>query len=169
MAYKVIAECVDVRSGKRYLPGETFDPAPDADQAERLTAAKAIEVVPDDGAKRAFLALALDDTGRGLRIIDTTGFAFAGIAVGTAAPTDPEEFHWQPLVMPADADDDDDDDGGSGDAPSEGGDGLEARGVTVPDLQEIAKVEEVDLTGITVKADIIAAIRAKRADASSGE
>lgn len=38
-ALKVLAECVDVRSGKRYLPGDTFDPAPNPEQAARLVKA----------------------------------------------------------------------------------------------------------------------------------
>lgn len=35
-ALTVLAECVDKRSGKRYVAGEEFDPAPDVDQAKRL-------------------------------------------------------------------------------------------------------------------------------------
>lgn len=38
MAYKVKAECVDYRTGKRFVPGDTF-PDPEADQAERLVKA----------------------------------------------------------------------------------------------------------------------------------
>ncbi|MGN6585801.1 MAG: hypothetical protein ACTHJV_19070 [Rhizobiaceae bacterium] len=38
-ALTVLAECVDKRSGKRYVAGEEFDPAPDIDQAKRLIAA----------------------------------------------------------------------------------------------------------------------------------
>ena len=47
MAHKVIAECVDRRSGKRFHPGDWFLPAPDEDQEERLGAARCIKVVDD--------------------------------------------------------------------------------------------------------------------------
>ncbi|MGV3649848.1 MAG: hypothetical protein ACO1OK_00350 [Devosia sp.] len=36
---KVLAECVDSRSGRRFKAGEIFDPAPTADQARRLAKA----------------------------------------------------------------------------------------------------------------------------------
>jgi hypothetical protein len=36
---KVLAECVDVRSGKRFLKGDTFDPTPGLEQAQRLVKA----------------------------------------------------------------------------------------------------------------------------------
>lgn len=51
MPYKVIAECIDARSGKRYFPGEDF-PAPDKDQVERLVKARCIEEVSAAEAKR---------------------------------------------------------------------------------------------------------------------
>lgn len=35
----VLAECVDVRNGRRFQPGETFDPAPNPEQAKRLVKA----------------------------------------------------------------------------------------------------------------------------------
>lgn len=41
-ALKVLAECVDVRSGKRYVPGDTFDPAPNPEQAARLVKAQCL-------------------------------------------------------------------------------------------------------------------------------
>lgn len=37
-ALKVLAECVDVRTGRRFKAGETFAPAPTIDQAKRLIA-----------------------------------------------------------------------------------------------------------------------------------
>lgn len=35
-ALTVLAECVDIRNGKRFQPGETFNPAPTPQQAARL-------------------------------------------------------------------------------------------------------------------------------------
>lgn len=39
---KVLAECVDHRSGKRYFTGDVFNPLPTEEQAERLVAAKCL-------------------------------------------------------------------------------------------------------------------------------
>ena len=47
MVLKVIAECVDVRTGRRFLPGETFEPAPDAEQQARLINAGCLELQAD--------------------------------------------------------------------------------------------------------------------------
>lgn len=42
MKYPVIAECVDSRTGKRFYPGDNFDPAPTDLQLARLTQAGCI-------------------------------------------------------------------------------------------------------------------------------
>lgn len=52
MPYKVIAECIDARTGKRHFPGDTF-PEPSKDQAERLVKAKCIEEVSSDEVRKA--------------------------------------------------------------------------------------------------------------------
>ena len=52
MPYKVISECVDARTGKRFFPGDTF-PEPTKDQAERLVKAKCIEEVSAAEARKA--------------------------------------------------------------------------------------------------------------------
>lgn len=57
--FYVIAECVDARSDKRYLPGSTF-PDPDADQAERLIAAGCLATEKPDGFDALAAALAGD-------------------------------------------------------------------------------------------------------------
>jgi hypothetical protein len=53
----VLAECVDIRSGKRFVKGQEFNPAPTPDQAARLIKAgclpeaalkHAVEPEPDD-------------------------------------------------------------------------------------------------------------------------
>ncbi|MBN9079665.1 MAG: hypothetical protein J0H84_25975 [Rhizobiales bacterium] len=38
-AFTVLAECIDHRSGKRFAKGSIFDPAPTAEQAQRLVKA----------------------------------------------------------------------------------------------------------------------------------
>ena len=48
MHYRVIAECVDARSGTRMFEGDIFEPRPDDDQAARLIAAGAIVQEKDD-------------------------------------------------------------------------------------------------------------------------
>src|SRR5688572_7368662 len=42
MGFKVTAECVDIRNGKRFFPGERFSPEPDEDQAKRSVAARCL-------------------------------------------------------------------------------------------------------------------------------
>lgn len=39
----VLAACVDKRSGKRFAPGDIFDPVPTVDQATRLAAAGCLD------------------------------------------------------------------------------------------------------------------------------
>lgn len=55
MAHRVIAECVDVRSGKRFQPGDWFVPPPEDDQEERLVAARCIKLVDDAEMQRDLL------------------------------------------------------------------------------------------------------------------
>ena len=67
--YYVIAECVDVRDGSRYLPGAEF-PDPTRDQVTRLTGAKCIsEEKPDPAA----LASARDANDQRIEYIDDLG------------------------------------------------------------------------------------------------
>ena len=41
-ALTVLAECVDIRNGKRFAKGDEFTPAPNPEQARRLVAAKCL-------------------------------------------------------------------------------------------------------------------------------
>lgn len=50
---KVLAECVDIRSGRRFFPGETFDPAPTETQARRLVLAGVLPEGAIEVAKKA--------------------------------------------------------------------------------------------------------------------
>lgn len=52
-ALTVLAECVDARSGRRFQPGETFDPAPTAEQAVRLVKAGCLPAAAIEAAKAA--------------------------------------------------------------------------------------------------------------------
>jgi colicin import membrane protein len=52
-ALTVLAECVDARSGKRFLPGDVFDPAPTAEQAQRLVRAGCLPADSVDAARKA--------------------------------------------------------------------------------------------------------------------
>jgi len=52
MAFKVIAECIDHRDGRRLFPGDIF-PNPDKDQAERLVNARCLEEVSNSDARKA--------------------------------------------------------------------------------------------------------------------
>ncbi len=59
---RVKAECVDIRTGKRYAASDTFDPLPTEDQAARLVAAGCLpkEAITIAAANDAALASASD-------------------------------------------------------------------------------------------------------------
>jgi colicin import membrane protein len=52
-ALTVLAECVDVRTGKRFKPGEVFDPAPSVVGARHLVAAGCLPEAAIDAAAAA--------------------------------------------------------------------------------------------------------------------
>lgn len=52
-ALTVLAECVDVRSGRRFRQGDVFDPAPTVEQASRLAAAGCLPREAIDAAAKA--------------------------------------------------------------------------------------------------------------------
>lgn len=159
-AHAILAEFVDVETGERIVPPGTFTPH-DVDQRTRLIASGCIsedEVVslsekPIEGLTRSELE----------------HLAVESFKASMATASDDDLRSGLQSFRERRADAGTSDTGGA-DSGADDDDRLEARGITVADLQEIAEKEEVDLTGITVKADIIAAIRAKRADApASGE
>lgn len=159
MKYLVIAECVDARSGKRFLPGEPFDPAPDPDQAKRLIGAGAIVEDDSDGSRRLFLAVANDENGAGMKLLDLSGYRFAGFAIAIAAPTDPDDFDWKAIEA---------DPGETGILVEPETDGLDE--LLVPALKDLVEKEAITIERGANKAAIIAAIRAKRLElAGAGE
>lgn len=161
-AHAILAEFVDVGTGERIVPPGTFTPH-DVDQRTRLIASGCIsedEVV--DLSKKPIEELTRSE----LEQLAAESFR---ASLATASDDDLRSGLQAYRERQASAGDSNATGGGDGDGAADD-DGLEAHGVTVTDLREIAEKEEVDLTGITVKADIVAAIRAKRADApSTGE
>jgi len=76
MAYKVIAECVDSRTGKRYFAGDVFKPDPDADQAARLIKAGCLEEVKGKAAKAPTDGLSELDLDALRALADKSGLAY---------------------------------------------------------------------------------------------
>lgn len=154
-AHVILAEFVDVQTGDRIVPPGTFSPH-DVDQRTRLIASGCIS--EDEVVNLSEKPI------EELTRIELEHLAVESFKASMTNASDDDlrsglqSFRERQATV---GDDDDDGDGG------DGNDGLEARGVTVADLQEMAEKEEVDLAGITVKADIIAAIRQKRAAAAS--
>ena len=157
-AHAILAEFVDVVTGDRVMPPGTFTPH-DIDQRTRLIASGCIsedEVLdlsekPLEELTRAELEHLAAESFRASLDSASDDDLRSGLRAYRERLGQSDDSHGG-----GGADDDDD--------------GLEDKGVTVADLQAIAEKEEIDLTGITIKADIIAAIRAKRAEAAkSGE
>jgi len=66
-ALRVLAECLDKRTGRRFKPGETFDPPPTIDQAKRLIAGGCLPeaalksaIEPEASAKAVTVAMKVD-------------------------------------------------------------------------------------------------------------
>lgn len=53
IALMVLAECVDARTGKRFMPGQEFQPVPTLAQANRLIAAGCLPAGARDEAEKA--------------------------------------------------------------------------------------------------------------------
>ncbi|CAD7335306.1 hypothetical protein FIM10_02120 [Sphingomonadales bacterium 56] len=159
-AHAILAEFVDIGTGERIVPPGTFTPH-DVDQRTRLIASGCIsedEVV--DLSKKPVEELTRSE----LEHLAVESFK---ASMATASDDDLrlglQSFRERQAKVS-------DSGAGGADGGDDDDDGLEAHGVTVADLREIAENEEVDLTGVSVKADIIAAIRQKRAGApSTGE
>ncbi len=136
-SYIVIAECVDNRNGKRFFPGDTFDPAPTEKQAAVLLAANCIEEGAAAQAAGDDLALSSD---AGLRKIAKA----EGIDISGAGDRDAVIA----AIVAARA------------AKADGLDAIEGDA-----LKAVATTEGVMIAAGATDADVRAAIRAKRAQA----
>ena len=142
-AHAVLAEFIDVQSGNRISPPSTFTPH-DVDQRQRLTAARCISAEPvapiDDKPVE-------DMTRAELEQFSTTAFL-----AGMASASD-DDLRNGVAAFRARAEDDDDD----------GSDDL--AGMTAASLRELAAKESIDLGDAKRKPDMLALIRAARAQA----
>lgn len=82
---RVLAECVDIRTGKRFQRGEIFRPLPTVDQAKRLIKA---ECLPEEALD---VVLAAQDEAGKVVSVDTSAKKPAGKKAGTepASPVEP--------------------------------------------------------------------------------
>jgi hypothetical protein len=86
MPFKVVAECIDIRNGRRFQPGEIFEPKPDAHQAVRLASAGCIELVKEEV---QLIVTGVDGGGTGLPGAEVDdGGAEVDDAVAEVAATD---------------------------------------------------------------------------------
>ncbi|MES2494631.1 MAG: hypothetical protein V4618_00825 [Pseudomonadota bacterium] len=158
-SYPVLAELVDYRDGKRHFPaapGEEpvrFVPADD-DHAARLIAAKCIGV---DGGVDLLAKDPAELSRVELESVALDAFRRSMAEISDDVLREGVERHRQALDADKGGDDDDHDD-----------DLDDLGGLKVDELKAVADKEEVDLTGLTRKADILGAIRRARA-AGSGE
>ncbi|WAP67223.1 hypothetical protein [Jiella pelagia] len=180
MAYKVIAECVDRRTGQRYLPGpQSFFPADDPDQVDRLERAGCLRRVADEDLSRdeeAAAALAKSDAARMIagfeqevadarRRRDETLAAIETEVIGARQAADAEIARINEIRQQS----------GSTDTEEKTMDPAAVQrqqinedklfDSTVEELRALAKDEDIDLSGASRKDEIVAAIRAARAKA----
>lgn len=129
--YKVIAECVDDRTGRRYKAGENFDPPPSPAQAKRLQKAGCVEesdeTLPVDKMSSDALIGELLEHGRAELVGRSRDELIAAVTAARRRAEDGDEG------------------------------GLDTK--TVAELRKYAEENGVELTAETTKkADIIAAI-----------
>lgn len=148
-AHAVLSEFVDVHTGDRITPPGDFTPH-DTDQKRRLIASRCISEEPIVNIDKA-----VEDMNRQELEAAVTAAFIASLASASDDDlrTGIDRYRGKLAGEQVDTVDD----------------GLDDRGVTVADLQEIAANEDVDLTGITIKADIIKAIRDSRAAKLNGD
>lgn len=141
-AHAVLSEFVDVYTGDRITPPGDFTPR-DTDQKDRLIASRCISKEPIVNIEKP-----VEDMNRQELEAAITASFIASMASATDDDLRTGIGNYRKKL--------------AGDQVDTVDDGLDDRGVTVANLQEIAAKEEVDLTGITIKADIIKAIRDSR-------
>lgn len=167
--YPVIAEMVDKTSGKRFMPGDTFMPASEA-QRKHLTKAGCLgedEADPLDG---------LDDLPLGKlsrEHLENIMFSIARQEIADASDDNLRDgiasHRERRAAATADTgtgEGDGSEGSGSGQSRGEGGDvdPDDLDQLTVDQLKKLADEEKVDLTGKTLKGAIVSAIRLGRAD-----
>ncbi len=147
--YPVRAEFVDRATGKRHYPGGTFAPR-DSAQLERLINAGCLGKEPVVAVDKPIVEM-------GRRELEAAAIDAFTEQLAKASDEDLrsglERFRaGGELAGSVD---------GEGEGESDNDDGLDAN--TVDELKKIAEGETIDLGGATKKADIVAAIRAARA------
>lgn len=143
----VLAECVDIRSGKRFVPGDEFKPAPERRQAERLVRAGCLPAEAVDSAA---------DHGEDPAGIEPTPFSTEmrteeGERAARAADAAARDNQALAIAQETGATTNDQSD-----------DGLSKN--TVAELKDLAAAEDIDLGEAARKDDIVAVIRAARAE-----
>jgi hypothetical protein len=163
-SYLVTAEMVDVTTDVRYLPGDTFIPASEA-QRVRLNKAGCLGDDPVDVVD-LYANVSLDALTRAQ--LEGIAFDFTRQKIGEASD---EEL--RRMIDHARQHDAARDDEGEGNGEGEGTDGgdkltddLDAQ--TIEQLKALAGKETIDLTGKTLKPDILAAIREARIAKAQG-
>ena len=138
MSFKVIAECVDERTGRRYFPGDTFDPPPSEEQAERLGRAGCVRV-SDEPASR------VPEDMSDAELVDELVRLFRSEATKRSR---------EELLQAIRAH-------GSTDAVDAGGVGDEdLLRLKREELEALAEQRKVDVSGCRTKADVVAALKA---------
>lgn len=161
-SYLVTAEMVDVTTDVRYLPGDTFIPASEA-QRVRLNKAGCLGDDPVDVVD-LYANVSLDALTRPQ--LEGIAFDFTRQKIGEASDDELRRMidHARQHDAGGDHDEDDAREGTDrGDAITED---LDAQ--TIEQLKALAGKETIDLTGKTLKPDILAAIREARTAKSQG-
>jgi hypothetical protein len=159
-SYLVLAEMVDATTDVRYLPGDTFIPASEI-QRRRLVGAGCLDEEPVDVAD-LYANVSLDALTRAQ--LEGIAFDFTRQKIGEAS--DDELRRMIDHARQYDAAGNDEGEGKGADAGDKLTDDLDAQ--TVEQLKTLAGAETIDLTGKTLKGDIVAAIREARAAKAQG-
>ena len=178
MPLKVISECVDRDSGRRYLPGSFFPESAPAEQIERLIGSGCLRQVSAKDLEAAEKSLAasarreaeaehaeIEKTLEAARERRDVEIAQISDEIGKAR-RDAED---EKARITAEVEEFRAKSGGAPDDPAEvarrqiNEDGLFDK--TVPELKDVAASEGVDVSASAKKDDIVAAIRAKRVGA----
>lgn len=145
-AHAVLAEFIDVQSGNRISPPSTFTPH-DVDQRQRLIAARCISAEP--------VASIDDKPVEDMTRAELEQFSTTAFLAGMASASDDDLRNGVAAFRARAEDDDDDIDDGSDDL----------AGMTAASLRELAAKESIDLGDAKRKPDMLALIRAARAQA----